>query len=139
MEIEFLCRSCGKRNQCDVEWNTVVACASCGAQYEEVSGFADAGEGVKYCGICKCRDLYTQKDFNRKIGIAIAAVGAILAPFTKLISLFVCALIDLVLYKVLPVISVCYRCHGIYRGFVFNPLHQGFNLGVNDRYRAAER
>lgn len=139
MEIEFLCQSCGKRNQCEVEIDAIVACAFCGKQYEEVSEFSDAAEGLKYCGICKCRDLYIQKDFNRKIGIAIACIGAILAPFTKLISLFVCALIDLILYKVLPMISICYRCQSIYRGFAPNSLHQGFNLGVNDRYRAAER
>ncbi len=66
-------------------------------------------------------------------------MGAILAPFTKLISLFVCALIDLLLYLLLPVITICYRCGTIYRGFAKNSAHEGFNLGINDRYRSAER
>jgi hypothetical protein len=49
----------------------------------------------------------------------------------------VCALIDLILYRVLPMITVCYRCRSIYRGFP-NSAHEGFNLGINDRYRSME-
>lgn len=139
MEIEFLCRECKVPNDCEADAGTLVACKSCGTEFGVTSSFVDASGSVEYCGICKCRDLYTQKDFNRKVGIAIVAVGAILAPFTKMISLLVCAVIDLVLYKNLPVITNCYRCHSIYRGFAVNPNHEGFNLGINDRYRATER
>ncbi|HSE42098.1 MAG TPA: hypothetical protein VLH08_15135 [Acidobacteriota bacterium] len=115
-----------------------VACENCKKNYGSLSSFSTE-KGVAYCIICGCRDLYTQKDFSRKVGLSIVAIGAILAPFTKLISLFVCALIDLILYRVLPMITVCYRCKAIYRGFPNNTDHQGFNLGINDRYRSAEK
>jgi hypothetical protein len=111
-----------------------IHCNSCENDYGVVSEFADAKNGIQFCGVCRCRDLYKQKDFSRKVGCAIVAIGAILAPFTKLISLLVCALIDLVLYLVLPVITICYRCKGIYRDFADNPSQEGFNLGINDRY-----
>jgi len=138
MEIEYRCSQCASVNAQEDE-EKPVSCHSCGKAYGTLSDFVDEKTGVKFCIICRCRDLYVQKDFNRKVGCAIAAIGAVLAPFTKLISLFVCALIDLVLYLSLPAITVCYRCHSIYRGFSKNPNHEGFNLGINDRYRSEER
>jgi hypothetical protein len=138
MEIEFRCADCGNIHQQE-DLKEPIVCSSCGKSYGMLSDFTDEKQAVKFCVVCRCRDLYVQKDFNRKIGCGIAAIGAILAPFTKLISLFVCALIDLVLYLSLPAISVCYRCHAIYRAFPKNPDHEGFNLGINDRYRSQER
>ena len=138
MEIEFRCVDCSSVQQ-NEDLTSTVNCSSCGKTYGVQTDFVDEDSRLQYCMICRCRDLYTQKDFNRKVGCAIAGIGAVLAPFTKLISLLVCALIDLVLYLALPVITICYRCHAIYRGFGTNPSHEGFNLGINDRYRAAER
>ena len=138
MEIEFRCVDCRTVNQ-EENVDSAIVCRSCGKSYGVFLDEPEAGKGVRFCVICRCRDLYIQKDFNRKLGLAIVLLGAVLAPFTKLISLLVCALIDLVLYLALPVITVCYRCHSIYRGFAKNPDHEGFNLGINDRYRAAER
>jgi hypothetical protein len=121
----------------ELERDTKVICKHCEKDYGNPEQFSTT-KGISYCAICGCRDLYTQKDFNRKLGLAIVALGAVLAPFTKLISLFVCALIDLILYRLLPFITVCYRCKAIFRGFPDNQDHQGFNLGINDRYRSAE-
>ncbi len=137
MEVEFLCVDCGRRTALELEQTLNVCCVNCKKNYGGSVSFSSE-QGISHCGICGCRDLYTQKDFNRKVGCTIAAIGAVLAPFTKLISLFVCALIDLILYRVLPMITVCYRCKAIYRGFPRNSGHEGFNLGINDRYRAAE-
>jgi len=139
MELEFLCPDCSRRNELEPDSvQLAIRCSSCGKNFGEPSAFLDEKIGLQHCGICGCRDLYTQKDFNRTIGCAIVAVGAVLAPFTKLISLLVCALIDLLLYQFLPVITVCYRCKSIYRGLPPNPQHEGFNLGINDRYRSMD-
>ena len=136
MEIEFRC-TCGSVNQIESDFISPFNCATCGKQFSDLE-FWSQDSGVLYCVACRCRDLYIQKDFNRKVGLGIAILGAILAPFTKLISLLVCALIDLILYLALPVITVCYKCHAIYRDFPEGK-HEGFNLGINDRYRSAER
>jgi hypothetical protein len=139
MEVDFQCPSCSKSNSLELhEIASPITCAFCEAKLE-VSGIIDENGHLQKCGICGCRDLYIQKDFNRKVGLAIVAIGAILAPFTKLISLLICALIDLILYRALPFITICYRCGSIYRGFRSNPDHQAFNLGINDRYRSKER
>ncbi len=137
MEVEFRCAECDRHNSLELEQSPQVLCEHCKKDYGEISLFSTE-QGITHCAICGCRDLFIQKDFNRKLGIAIVVVGAILAPFTKLISLFVCALIDLILYRILPMITVCYRCHAIYRGFTDNSHHEGFNLGINDRYRSME-
>ena len=140
MEIEFLCPDCNHGNQKEVpDVAASFACESCGKTFGPVASYIGEGKGLQRCVICGCRDLYTQKDFNRKVGCTIATIGAILAPFTKLISLLVCALIDLLLYRLLPTISICYRCKSIYRDFPANPEHQPFNLGINDRYQATAR
>jgi hypothetical protein len=137
VEVEFRCVQCKKRSALEFEGHRNVECQQCGKNYGTLEEFSHE-KGITHCIVCGCRDLYTQKDFNRKVGLTIVAIGAALAPFTKLISLFVCALIDLILYRVLPFITVCYRCKAIYRGFPNNADHQGFNLGINDRYRSAE-
>ena len=137
MEIEFRC-SCGTVNEKESDFTELFVCKTCGKQYADLE-FWSKDSGVLYCPACRCRDLYIQKDFNRKVGLGIVILGAILAPFTKLISLLVCALIDLILYLALPVITVCYKCHSIYRDFPKSNKHEGFNLGINDRYRSAER
>jgi hypothetical protein len=139
LEVDYRCPKCGTANQNEAGgYDAKIECASCKTIFGEMQNFASDPEGIKHCIICGCRDLYIQKDFSRKVGCTIALIGAVLAPFTKLISLFVCALIDLLLYKLLPLITICYRCKAIYRGFSENKDHEGFNLGINDRYRAME-
>src|SRR5438876_393107 len=105
MMLEFNCRDCGKSNEVEAEdFRVEVCCSFCGRKYGPASDFVDAQNGVQYCGICSCRELYIQKDFNRTIGCAIVIIGAVLAPFTRMISLGVAALIDLILYRVLSLI-----------------------------------
>jgi DNA-directed RNA polymerase subunit RPC12/RpoP len=137
--MEYLCTGCSQANELESgDTEKKIVCSSCGKQYGSFSEFLEAGQ-IQHCMICRCRDLYTQKDFNRKLGVGIVLIGAILAPFTKLISLLICALIDLALYRLLPLITICYRCRAIYRGFPLNSRHTGFNLGIHDHYRSAER
>jgi hypothetical protein len=139
MEIEFLCDQCRNPNQLEVSHTAAVSCDHCGKSYGLIGDAFNEKQELEFCIICRCRDLYVQKDFNRKVGCLIAIIGAVLAPFTKLISLFVCALIDLILYRALGSITICYRCKSIYRNFPLNSRHEAFNLGINDRYRSAER
>jgi len=87
-----------------------------------------ADRKVTTCGICGDDKLYTQKDFNQKIGCLVLAAGAALVPWTWGLSLGVCALADLLLYRVLPTITVCYVCGSRYRGFPINPDHRPFEL-----------
>ena len=85
--------------------------------------------------MCGYDRLYAQKDFNRKIGLAVVAVGAVLSPWTYGLSLVVCMAMDYGLYRFVPEITVCYGCDAIYRGFEHNPRHRAHDPLLADRYK----
>lgn len=88
------------------------------------------------CPACGGQQLYVQRDFNQKAGLAIVVLGAVLAPFTPYYSsLVAAALVDAALYALLPEITVCYRCHAHFRGFLRNPQHQAFDLHLAEQYQ----
>ncbi len=97
---------------------------------------------VEHCAICGCPKLYVQKDFNRTLGVSIFAAGALLfllcawnnrlVEGTLVWALFVAA--DGLLYKFLPNVTICYRCHAQYREVAPNPDNQAFELGLAEKY-----
>jgi hypothetical protein len=135
-EIAFACPSCG--NEAISGLDGQGRCPSCSAS-TLLHPSASLGERlvVDRCPACSGEQLYVQRDFNQKAGLAIVVVGAILAPFTPFYaSLFVAAAIDAGLYALLPEIAVCYRCQAHFRGFVRNPSHQAFDLHLAEQYGA---
>lgn len=71
---------------------------------------------VKICPVCERKDFYQQKDFNRKIGVILFVIAAIIDIFwTYGLSLAVLYFIDLFLFKKLASIVVCYKCDTIFR------------------------
>ena len=117
------------------------SCARCGALTTlDVPLPLRDGGAVEACPACGGRQLYVQRDFNQKAGLAVVIVGAALAPFTPFYSsLIVAALIDAGLYALLPEITVCYRCHAHFRGFAKNPAHEAFDLHLAEQYETHER
>jgi len=111
-------------------------CPSCGAETAlELPASVREDRVLERCPACASKQLYVQRDFNQKAGIAIVAVGAVLAPFTPYYSsLIAAALVDTALYAVLPEITVCYRCHAHFRGFARNPRHAAFDLHIAGQY-----
>ena len=89
-----------------------VACPSCA---QEVRIEADTLR-LERCPLCGCSRFYRQKDFPPVVGIALVAVGAVLVPFTYGISLVVMAAVDLLVYRLVPVMAVCYLCRAELRG-----------------------
>ncbi|MBI2067176.1 MAG: hypothetical protein HYW02_03470 [Deltaproteobacteria bacterium] len=92
-------------------------------------------EMVIHCLSCNAPDLYLQKDFPRKIAIPIILVGIVTVPWTYGISLLVVALIDFILFRRVPWMTVCYRCRAEYRGFRLNPVHKEFDRHLDELYR----
>ena len=133
-EIAFACPSCGREALAGVDG--AGRCPSCGADTAlDLPASVSEGHVLERCPACGSKQLYVQRDFNQKAGIAIVAVGAALAPFTPYYSsLMVAALIDAGLYVVLPEITVCYRCHAHFRGFARNPQHAAFDLHIAEQY-----
>lgn len=89
-----------------------MACDRCGM----VVVLAETHRQLRQCAVCSSTRLYRQRDFNRFLGLAVVVVGAILVPFTYGISLPAVFLIDLVLYRCVAEMAVCYLCRTEYRG-----------------------
>lgn len=134
-EIAFACPSCGAEAVAGLDGTG--RCPGCGANPAlDVPAEVQATKVVQTCPACGSAQLYVQRDFNQKAGLAVVIVGAVLAPFTYYASLVVAALIDAGLYVLLPEITVCYRCQAHFRRFARNPAHQAFDLHIAEQYGA---
>src|SRR4051794_9293968 len=96
------------------------------------------------CPNCECRELFIRKDFPQKLGLALVAAAALaflfLAASRQRFYLGVwvlvgAAVIDAVLYALVPKVTVCYRCRAEFRGVPVNPAHHGYELAVGEKYR----
>ena len=96
------------------------------------------------CPKCGCRDLFVRKDFPQKTGLAVVVVAAL--AFLVLAArrdtfylgagvLLAAALVDAVLYLLVPKVTTCYRCRADFRGAPLNPAHGPFELAVAEKYR----
>lgn len=133
-EIAFRCPDCGDEAVCGLDGRG--RCPACGATPTlEIPEEMASGGMSSFCPACQGKQLYTQSDFNQKAGLLIVIVGAVLAPFTPYYSsLAVATLIDAALYRVLPHITICYRCQAHFRGFRRNPEHEAFDLHITEQY-----
>ncbi|RLS33456.1 MAG: hypothetical protein DWH79_07065 [Planctomycetota bacterium] len=152
MQISHACPACshGVRLE-DIETLGVLTCPSCGAGMTvPADAFATAGgatgeKGARRltrCLVCPSIDLFVRKDFPQRLGVGIVVAGlaascvtwAMRELFATFAILFVTALIDVVLYFVVPNCISCYRCGARYRGQGadgFGP----FDLETHERHR----
>lgn len=137
--VAFRCPACGGEAEAGLDGRG--RCRGCGAEPTlELSPSLRERQVVDRCPACGGGQLYVQRDFNQKAGLAIVVAGAVLAPFTPYYaSLVVAALVDAGLYALLPEITVCYRCQAHFRGFARNPAHQPFDLHLAEQYDAKGR
>lgn len=93
--------------------------------------------------MCGCRDLWRQKDFPQRLGVALVAMGALLStiayamymPILSLGILLAFALGDLLLYTWMRDVLVCYRCGARYGRTNLANENRHFNLEISERYR----
>jgi hypothetical protein len=88
------------------------------------------------CAVCGDDKFFIQKNFNQGLGCLIIAVGAVLVPWTYGLSLAVFALVDLVLYRLLAMITVCYVCGTRFIDTPLNPQHRAYDLMTAQTYEA---
>jgi hypothetical protein len=96
------------------------------------------------CPACGCTDLFVRKNFPQRLGLSIVILAGIaflvLAAsrnrfYLGAIVLVVAAVIDALLYLLVPRITVCYRCRAEFRDVPVNPRHEGFELAIGEKYR----
>jgi len=134
MEVTLTCRECGSGIHIYPRMDAKFAnCDVCAKDTEITFSKEHEGGILKECPCCSRKDFYSQKDFNRKIGVILFVIAAICSIWTYGISFIVLYMADLILFKKLPKIAICYKCNTIFRK-VKNIDHiGGFNHEMNDR------
>lgn len=143
MKISFACPQCRRELQFDDLSQDASPCPRCGQLIGlRITERMRRENVVERCVMCDCPQVYVQKDFNRALGVSIFCAGAVLflvcAWFNRLVegtlvwAAFVVA--DGLLYKFLPDVTICYKCHTQYREFTSNPSNQAFELGLAEKY-----
>jgi hypothetical protein len=144
LELTYVCPGCGAvATAPDVARGGTAACR-CGRSRALHAGALEGG-GLVACPWCATPDLYVQKDFPHGLGLAIVLVGFAVStwfwylyrPIAATAVLLATAALDLVLFYLVPDVTICYRCLGQCRGPGANPggRFAPFDLAVGERYR----
>ncbi len=134
MEVQFTCEECHSGIEVIPSLEaSKVKCSVC----EHVTGVKftpDHLEGVlSDCPSCSRKDFYKQKDFNRKVGVGLFIIAAILSIWTYGVSLIVLWLFDLFLFSKIGNVVICYKCNTNFRKVKNLPSIYGFNHEMHDR------
>lgn len=129
--VHFLCNGCEARLAREAG-ELARACERCGAESDVVAPPFDAV--IERCAACDHDQLYFQKDFNRRTGIALVVVGSIFVPWTYGLSLLAVTILDYAVWRMVKDVIVCYRCQAVHRGYPPNPAIKPFDLVVHDRH-----
>jgi hypothetical protein len=125
MTVHFTCKQCGSgihvypsleasRIQCEV------------CKHEQDVHFDQNHVESKLidCPNCQRKDFYSQKDFNRKLGVIFFVTTAIIStimlwyginPLWYLSTFVVLYALDFFLFRRLKQIAICYKCDTIFR------------------------
>ena len=86
------------------------------------------------CPQCGARDMYKEKAFPKKIGIAIVIVAVILSFWTYNLSLLAAAAIDGVIYLFVPFRLICYQCRQVYKDVPIPEQIKGYDHHTAELY-----
>ena len=103
----------------------------------------ESGRYLLRCPVCGCRELFSRKDFNQRLGLGlvIAAGGASVFLFSRgetawsLLVLGAAAALDAVVHRMTPPCLVCYRCRSEFRGVGIHESIEPWDLAVGEKYR----
>jgi hypothetical protein len=134
MEIQITCKNCGSSVEVLPDHLAhKVQCEVC-QHVQAVNFTAEQETGIlKECPVCARQDFYKQKDFNRKIGVLLFIIAAILSIWTYGMSLVVLYLLDLFLFRKLSMVAICYKCQTNFRKVKNVGEIPGYDHEMNDR------
>ncbi|NDC53257.1 MAG: hypothetical protein EBZ74_02955 [Planctomycetia bacterium] len=146
MRITYACPSCDATVSSDgIEARATLACTACGAAVAvPADAFnADPPPRLRRCVVCPSTELFSRKDFPQRAGVAIVVAGfaasCVAWAWRELVLtfaiLFGTALVDVVLYVLMPECLSCYRCGARYRGAGVGGTFAGFDLETHEKHR----
>ena len=134
MEVQITCPAC--KSSVEVLPDHLAHKVQCGVCQHviDVKFTKDHEEGIlKECPVCSRMDFYKQKDFNRKIGVLLFVIAAILSIWTYGLSLVGLYLLDLFLFRKLSLVAICYKCQTNFRKIKNIDEIRDFDHEMNDR------
>jgi hypothetical protein len=146
MNITFTCPHCSHDVRLDVPGDSgELVCPDCHQAIPLPAGAIDRSR-LKRCLVCPSVDLFVRKDFPQRLGVGLVLVGVIGSsiawgygwPIATFAVLFATALLDVILYMIVPNALMCYRCGAQYRQVVGLDEHEAFDLEVHERHRQAK-
>ena len=134
MDVQLTCNSCGSSIEIVPDHLAhKTECSVCkNIQDVKFTHLHETGI-LKECPVCLRQDFYKQKDFNRKIGVLLFITAAVLSIWTYGLSLVVLYLLDLMLFRKLSMVSVCYKCQTNFRRVKNINEIRDFDHEMNDR------
>jgi len=143
VNVTFSCPRCERPARVELEAaGQVLKCPHC--KTFSANSCTNVAEGLlEHCLVCRSRDVYLRKDFPQRLGVLIVALGFVASsvtwaynrPIWTFTILFATALVDVVLYLVMPSALVCYHCGAQYRGLPKIDQYAGFDLETHERHR----
>lgn len=143
MNVTFSCPQCGRSVRVEVSpQGESLACPECQGEIAlPADAFSD--QKLRRCLMCPSTDLFVRKAFPQRLGVTIVALGIAASCVTWYFAeveatfaiLFSTALIDVVLYLIVPDALMCYRCGALYRQTDGTGDHGPFNLETHERHR----
>lgn len=101
-----------------------------------------SGQELQRCAMCQGEELFVRKNFPQKIGLVIVLAAAIVSfislersPGLAYGVLIAAVLVDLAIYCLIGLVTVCYRCRAEYWGLARNRQHEWFDLATSEKYR----
>ena len=134
MEVTLTCPGCGSAIHLTPSESLKTAqCKVCQEKVPVSFSPKDLEGNLETCPRCNRMDFYSQKDFNRKLGVVLFVIAAILSIWTYGISFIVLYLFDFILFKKLGNIAICYKCQTIFRKVSNISEIRSFDHEMNDR------
>ncbi len=134
MNVQITCTNCGSGVEVVPDVNAHKAKCEICEHVTEVKFNQEHVQGLlKDCPVCTRQDFYKQKDFNRKIGVILFVIAAILSIWTYGMSLVALYLVDLFLFRKLAMVAICYKCKTNFRKVLNMEYIRDFDHEMNDR------
>ena len=139
IEVTITCSECGSGIHVHPNRNATEAVCQVCQTTTTVKFSAEIENGnLHQCPVCDRKDFYKQKDFNRKIGVTLFVIAAILSIWTYGISFIVLYIFDLLLHRKLGDVVSCYKCDTLFRKVSNIEEIPAFDHEMNDRIKYAD-
>jgi hypothetical protein len=150
MRVSVYCSECLARIELPAPLDAPSGSVSCPSKHSSIAfSHSDAVRGkerVDVCSRCSSTALFTQKDFDQRLGCVILVAGAALALGVSwrfggiwfVPVLLVVAAADLVLARRVKPVVICYRCDTEYRDAPDASSVRAYDPHVAERFAEAK-